>query len=176
MNPRIVLLSSVLVSGSFFSSAQSFPAIQGETAAGKEVVLVASTDHAFTIIGLAYSEKAKPLLEDWYEPAYLRFVAKHGLFASSYDCQVYFAPLFTGLNKAAYGPSINKFKKGAAPEVVDHVIFCKVDIDELKTTLGLNERDIPYFFVLDRTGKVVHRTQGAFTEEKLEALEEVLLR
>ncbi len=175
MNPRTAILTAFIAS--FCSlSAQSFPAIEGETAAGRQVALTASPDRAFTIIGLAYSAKAQPLLEDWYEPAYLRFVAKHGLFAAAYDCQVYFAPLFTGSNKVAYEPTIKKFRKGATPEVIDHVIFCKVEIDGLKKALGLTEKDIPYFFVLDRSGKVVYRTQGAFSEEKLEEMENVLLR
>jgi hypothetical protein len=39
----------------------------------------------------------------------------------------------------------------------------------------MTDKDIPYIFVLDATGRIVFRTQGAFTDEKLEAIEEVLL-
>ena len=70
---------------------------------------------------MAYGQKAQPLLEDWYEPAYLRFVAKHGLFAGLYDVRVFFVPLFVGANKAAYEPSLAKFRRSASPEVVDLV-------------------------------------------------------
>lgn len=155
---------------------QPFPALSGETAEGKSITLPVDAGKAYTIIGLAYSQKAQPALEEWFEPAYLRFVAKHGLFAGSYDCAVYFVPLFTGLNKAAYEPSMKRFRKGAAPEIIEHVVFSKADLDQLKAELGMEQRDVPYFFVLDAEGRIIHRTQGEFTEEKLESIEDVLLR
>ena len=155
---------------------QPFPALTGETADGTAITLPSASEKAYTIIGLAYSQKAQPALEEWFEPAYLRFVAKHGLFAGAYDCAVYFVPLFTGVNKAAYEPSMKRFRKSAAPEIVEHVVFSKADLDQLKAALGLEQRDIPYFFVLDAEGRIIHRTQGDFTDEKLEAMEEVLLR
>ncbi len=125
---------------------------------------------------MAYSQKAQPMLEDWFEPAYLRFVRGHGLFAGQYDAAVYFVPLFVGVNKGAYEPSIKKFRKTATPEIVDLVLFSKAEADPLKTALGMTDKDIPYFFVLDRHRRIVHRTQGAFTEDKLEAIEDILLR
>ncbi len=152
-----------------------FPSLTGETAAGNTVTLPLSGGKPWTLVGLAYSQKASPLLEEWYEPAYLRFVAKYGLFAGTYDVDVYFVPLFVGVNKAAYEPSLRKFSKSAAPEIVDHVLFSKAELEPLKQTLGLADKDLPYFFLLDATGKVVYRTQGAFTDEKLEAIEELLM-
>lgn len=151
-----------------------FPTLTGETAAGQSITLPAK-GKPWTVVGLAYSQKASPLLEEWYEPAYLRFVAKHGLMAGSYEADVFFVPLFTGVNKAAYGPSLDKFRKSADPEIVDHVLFSKDDIEPLKEALNLTDKDIPYFFVLDADGRIVHREQGAFTEEKLESIEEVLM-
>ncbi len=151
-----------------------FPALTGETATGQTITLP-TKGKPWTVIGLAYSQKASPLLEEWYEPAYLRFIAKHGLMAGSYEADVYFVPLFVGLNKAAYEPSMTKFLKSADPEIVDHVLFSKDEIEPLKAALDLSEKDIPYFFVLDAEGRIVHREKGAFTDEKLESIEEVLL-
>lgn len=153
-----------------------FPTLRGETANGVTVTLPVKTSSKFTIIGLAYGQKASPLLEEWYGPAYLRFVAKHGLFASAYEADVYFVPLFVGANKAAYEPSLRKFRKSAEPDIVDHVLFSKDELEPLQEALGLDNKDIPYFFVLDASGRVIHRTQGTFSDEKLEAIEEVLLQ
>ena len=172
---RYLLILALLIAQAA-SAQQQFPSLQGETADGRTVELPLKAPKAFTIIGLAYSQKAQPALEEWFEPAYLRFVAKHGLFAGAYDCEVYFVPLFTGLNKAAYEPSLKKFRKSAEPGIADHVVFCKAELDPLKSALGLLDKDAPYFFILDREGRIVYRTQGAFTDEKLEAMEEVLLQ
>ncbi len=153
-----------------------FPTLQGETANGVTVTLPVKTTSKFTIIGLAYSQKAAPMLEEWYGPAYLRFVAKHGLFASAYEADVYFVPLFVGVNKAAYEPSLKKFRKSAEPEIVDHVLFSKDELQPLQDALDMKDKDIPYFFVLDTEGRVIYRTQGTYSDDKLEAIEEVLLQ
>ncbi len=58
---------------------------------------------------------------------------------------------------------------------MDHVLFSKAEIEPLRTALGITEKDIPYFFVLDAQGRIVHREQGAYTDEKLETIEEVLM-
>ena len=168
---------ALLFLSAFASMAQGqFPTLAGETADGTSVTLPVAKGKKYTIVGMAYGQKAQPLLEAWYEPAYLRFVRGHGLFAGQYDAAVYFVPLFVGVNKSAYEPSIKKFRKTATPEVVDLVIFAKAEADMLRTQLGMTDKDIPYIFVLDATGRIVFRTQGAFTDEKLEAIEEVLLQ
>lgn len=172
---RIPLIISLLIANVSFAQ-QTFPDLHGETAEGRNVDLPLAASKEYTIIGLAYSQKAQPALEEWFEPAYLRFVAKHGLFAGAYDCDVFFVPLFTGLNKAAYEPSMKKFRKSASPEIVDHVVFSKAEPETLKTALDLADKNIPYIFILDRSGRIAHRTQGSFTEEKMEEIEEVLMR
>ncbi|MBX2972621.1 MAG: hypothetical protein KF797_05925 [Flavobacteriales bacterium] len=171
---RSILLITAAVSAISLSAQTKFPALTGETASGKTITLP-TKGKPWTVIGLAYSQKASPLLEEWYEPAYLRFIAKHGLMAGSYEADVYFVPLFVGLNKAAYEGSMNKFRKSADPEIVDHVLFSKAEIEPLKEALDLKDKDIPYFFVLDAEGRVVHREKGAFTDDKLESIEEVLM-
>ncbi|MFN3875957.1 MAG: TlpA family protein disulfide reductase, partial [Flavobacteriales bacterium] len=126
------------------------------------------------IIGLAVSPKAKADLEGWYEPAYLRFVARHGLFAKTHRAEAWFVPLFTGLNKAAYEPSLRRFRRSAAPEAAQRVVFAKADLDELRAALGIGDETVPYFFVVDPQGRIVHRVSGKHTDDKLDALEEVL--
>ncbi len=171
---RSIILFGTLAFSVVVNAQTVFPVITGETASGNTITLPVKGKQ-WTVIGVAYSQKATPVLEEWYEPAYLRFIAKHGLMAGSYDADVYFVPLFVGVNKAAYEPSLNKFRKSADPGIVDHVIFSKTDIEPLKAALDLTEKDIPYFFVLDAEGRIVHREKGAFTDDKLESIEEVLM-
>lgn len=171
---RTFCFGLTIVLGAAASAQPIFPAIGGETANGKSITLP-TRSKPWTVIGLAYSQKASPILEAWYEPAYLRFVAQHGLMAGAYDVDVFFVPLFVGANKVAYEPSLTKFRKSADPAIVDHVLFSKDDIEPLKAVLELTEKDIPYFFVLDAEGRIVHREKGAFSEEKLESIEEYLM-
>lgn len=152
-----------------------FPTIDGETAAGRELSVPGASNGGFTVIGLAYGKGAQPLLEEWFEPAYLRFIAHHGLFAGTHACAVYFVPAFVGVNKAAYEPSMRRFRESAEPEIVDHVVFFKGEFDPIQQQLGLKRADIPYFYVLDGEGRILHQTSGAFSDEKLEAMEAVMM-
>lgn len=153
---------------------QAFPTVSGERSDGTVVELPKDAAGRYAIICLAYGQKAGPLLEEWYGPAYLRFVAKHGLFASDIDADVYFVPLFVGLNKAGYGPTMKKLREAGDPDVAKRVVFLKGDHDGLRGTLGMKDKEAPYVFVVDPQGRIVHRTQGAFSDEKLDAIEEAL--
>ena len=92
---------------------------------------------------MAYGQKSGPLLEDWYGQAYLRFIAKHGLFAADLDVDVYFVPLFVGLNKAGYGPTMKKLHQQGDPDVEHRVLFVKGDADGLREALGLKDKETP---------------------------------
>ena len=106
---------------------RTFPKLQGETTDGATVTLPAPTADGFTVVAVAYGKKAEPLLEKWYAPAYARFVAKHGLFAGSYHAEFYLVPIFLGLNKSAYAPTMAKLRKEVDPEIARRVLFVKDD-------------------------------------------------
>lgn len=152
----------------------TFPAVSGERSDGTMVELPKASAGRYAIICMAYGQKAGPLLEEWYGPAYLRFIAKHGLFAAEIDADVYFVPLFVGLNKAGYGPTMKKLREEGDPDVAKRVVFLKGDHDGLREALGMKDKESPYVFVVDPQGRIVHRTQGAYSDDKLDAIEEAL--
>lgn len=173
---RTILISLLLTGAALDTLGQdTFPPLKGETLKGNTVELPQGASGKRTVLGLAYGQKAGNLLEAWMEPAYLRLVAKHGLFAGSYDANVWFVPMFVGVNKAAYEPTLKKFRKSADPEVADHVLFFQGELEPFEAVLGLRDRDIPYFFVLDEQGRIIHRTSGAFHLDKLDTIEEHLM-
>lgn len=151
-----------------------FPELKGETPTGKHIDLPKDANGKYTILCLAYDKSANDHLTAWFEPAYLRFVMKHGLFAGDHDVNIWFVPMFTGMNKAAYGPVMKKVQKSEAPEVQDHILFFQGDIDLYVRELDMVDKSRPYIFLLDDTGQVIHRESGEFTDDKLEAIEEAL--
>lgn len=152
-----------------------FPQVIGETTEGKAVHLPDRSGNAFTIVAMAYGKKAEPLLERWYGPAYSRFIAKHGLFAATYDVELYLVPIFVGVNRTAYDATMNRLRKEVDPEIARRVLFVKDDPKDLVKSLGMTNKDIPYFFVLGPDGKILYRTSGAYSVEQLDALEEPML-
>jgi hypothetical protein len=82
--------------------------------------------------------------------------------------------MFTGVNKAAAGPVKNKMRKKSDPELEPHLLFYKGEIKSFKESLSLDRKDTPYFFVLDENGKIVHTTSGAYSQDKMDAVEGLL--
>jgi hypothetical protein len=168
---RTALLTLSLSLALLTRGQDTFPTITGERTDGSTVQLPAASKGRHLIVGMAYGQQAGPLLEEWYGPAYLRFVEKHGLFASELEADVYFIPLFVGLNKTAYGSSMKRLREEGDPDVAKRVLFVKEDADAIRGALGLKDKETPYIFVVDPSGRIVHREQGRFSEEKLEAIE-----
>lgn len=91
-----------------------------------------------------------------------------------YDVNVYFIPMFTGINAAATGMAKKKAIKNVDPQLLPYILFYKGDLKPYKEALDFDRRDIPYFFILDPDGKIVYATSGAYSESKMDEVEKVI--
>lgn len=153
-----------------------FPDMVAETVEDRKVTLPLDAKGKFTLLGLAYSKKSEDELRTWFEPIFTKFVQKpEGLLAGmGYDVNVYFIPMFTGINAAAEGTAKRKAMKNLDPQLFPYILFYKGELKAYKEALDFEKRDIPYFFVLNTEGKIVYATSGAFSDQKLDAIEDVI--
>lgn len=167
-----ILLHGIVVA----QTGQLFPTVKGETLEGKVVSIPEDTKGKYTLIGMAYSQKSEDELKTWFQPAFSAFIdkSKPSLFEEKYDVNLYFIPMFTGLNKAAAATAKKKALEGVDKRLHSYILFYKGELEKYKKELGLNQKDIPYFFVLDKAGKIIYYTEGNYSEEKMEAIEEKL--
>ena len=112
-----------------------FPNMDAETAEDKKVTLPNDVKGKYTLLGLAYSKKAEDELNTWFSPVYEKFVRKAqkgGLFEDmGYDVNVYFIPMFTGVNAAATGTAKKKAIKNVDPELLPRILFYKGRIETI---------------------------------------------
>lgn len=164
----IVKISSAQVIG------KTFPAMTAETVEDKKVNLPADVAGKYTLIGLAYSKKSEADLNSWFQPVFQKFIQKSkGLMSSfTYDVNVYFVPMFTGINAAATGTAKRKAAKNIDPQLLPYVLFYKGELKTYKEALDFEKKDIPYFFVLDPKGKIVYATSGKYSDDKMDEVEE----
>lgn len=156
---------------------KAFPLMEAETAEDKKVKLPDDVKGKYTLLGLAYSKKAEDELNSWFSPVFEKFVRKDigGLFAGmGYDVNVYFVPMFTGVNAAATGTAKKKALKNVDPQLLPNILFYKGELKPYKEALDFEKKDTPYFFVLDANGKIVYATSGKFTEKKMDEVESVM--
>lgn len=177
---RFISLITVLLALSDVSSAQVvgkiFPEMVAETVEDKVVSLPNDTKGKYTLLGLAYSKKSEDELNGWFEPVFYKFIQKtKGLMAGfGYDVNVYFIPMFTGINAAATGTAKKKALKKVDSQLLPYILFYKGELKTYKDELDFEKKDIPYFFVLDQDGKIVFATSGAYSESKMDQVEEVI--
>ena len=142
----------------------------------KKVKLPDATKGKYTLLGLAYSKKSEDELNSWFQPVFQKFIQKNkGLFEGfAYDVNVYFIPMFTGVNAAATGTAKKKAMKNVDPNLLPYILFYKGELKSYKEALDFEKKDIPYFFVLDPEGNIVFATSGKYTSAKMEEVEAVL--
>ena len=155
---------------------KQFPEMKTETIDDKKVVLPQDSKGKYTLLGLAYSKKSEDELNSWFNPVFSKFVRKaDGMLAGlGYDVNVYFVPMFTGVNAAAAGTAKRKALKKVDPQLFPYILFYKGELKTYKEALDFDRRDIPYFFVLDPQGKIVYTTSGAYTDAKMDSVEEAI--
>jgi len=180
MNKILVFLiaPTLLALPAFSQVGDPFPELSAETASNKKVTIPKDTNGKFTLLGLAYSKKSEDDLNTWFSPVYNKFIKESeaaGIFAAfTYDVNVYFIPMFSGVKAAGVGVAKKKVLKNVEPEIQPHILFFKGSIKPYKESLDFQKKDIPYFFVLDKEGNIVHATSGRFTEKKLGAVEDAI--
>lgn len=176
-----LILTTVVLACALELSAQvvgkMFPDMEAETVEDKKVSLPGDVKGKFTLLGLAYSKKSEDELNTWFSPIFSKFIQKSngGLMAGmGYDVNVYFVPMFTGVNAAATGTAKKKAIKNVDPQLLPYILFYKGELKTYKEALDFEKKDIPYFFVLDSEGKIVYATSGKYGEDKMDAIEEHL--
>jgi hypothetical protein len=153
-----------------------FPDMEAETVEDKKVKLPEVVKGKFTLLGLAYSKKSEDELNTWFQPIFEKFIQKNkGLFESfGYDVNVYFVPMFTGINAAATGTAKKKAMKNVDPNLLPYILFYKGELKPYKEALDFEGKDLPYFYVLDKDGKIVYATSGKYSTKKMDEVEAVL--
>ena len=174
MRTTIILLALLFHSLGNAQVGETFPELEGETLSEEHYNLPEDTKGKYTLLGMAYSKKAEPLLKTWFQPAYNKFIAKTGMFDQFYDVNILFIPMFVGVNQTAHKGNMKKMREKENKDLFPHILYFKGKLEPYKESLGMDRKDLPYFYVLDKDGKIIYFTTGRFTEEKMEAIEALL--
>ncbi len=157
-----------------------FPAMECEDYNGKKVNLPIETMGKYTLLGMAFSNDAETDLRTWINPIYNKFVVKADnknadVFDVNYDYDIhlYFIPMFTGANQLTSKSSKEKIKAHTEKELFPHLLFYEGG-KTYKAELDFEKKSIPYFFVLDKNGKIVYATSGKYDGKKLEKILDVI--
>jgi hypothetical protein len=171
------ILFPILMIASIFATAQEgnpFPAIDAANLNDKSISLPIDTKGKFTLVGVAFSEDAQNDLYTWGAPVYDLFLDENGLNAMVYDVNVHLVLLFTGVNKAAYNKAEKMIKEGTTDTYRENILFYKGEMGDLRDELAMEDRKVPYLYVLDKEGTIIYTTSGRYTRKKMDEISELV--
>ncbi len=176
MKTRALLFFLVLAVPAFAQKGTLFPIVKGMSLSDKSMTVPAKNEK-YSVIAIAYHRNAEDDLKKWLNPLFDSFIKVEGSESNSgfdmadiYDVNFVFIPMIAGFRRVA-----DEFKKGTDKQFWQYIMDTeKTDVATLKETLNVQDDKIPYFYVLDGSGKVVEVQSGKFTQEKLEKLEEAV--
>lgn len=171
---RITFIILLLLSSSIQSFAQVIGKFSGETIDHKRITLPEDVKGKYTLLCFAASTKAQKDLESWLDPVYQKFIAKTGLMDDMYDVNVFFIPVIKGGNEIFAEKMKTKFRETAQSDIRPHVLFSEANADQLLSSLNISQTDVPHFFLLDSDAKIIYRTNGGFTEEKFDKIDDLI--
>jgi hypothetical protein len=155
-----------------------FPDMECRNTSNALIKLPSANKGKYTLIGMAYSKKAETNLKTWFEPVYYKFIRKpekSDLFVEEpYNVNLYFIVMCTGITQGLCDEMIRQAKENVDPILLPYILFYQGELSVYKKRLKLINADEPYFFVLDEHGKVVYAASGAYTQDKMDAVEELL--
>ena len=149
-----------------FAHAQTFPPLSGMTLEDKKISIPQQTQGKYTMIVLTYSAKASEQIAPWFDGLYEYFMMD-----PDYDMNLYVVPMISGAKSLIAGKIEKNLKKGIQAGYQKHFVLYQGDIDDYKKTLRMDNKDVPYMFLLDKSGKIVYQTAGNYSDAQLDRIE-----
>lgn len=176
----VLLLSAAISARAQSPTGSAFPGMDTESLTGQKQILPNHAAGKYTLLGMAFSKKSEDELNSWMGPVYERFLSVPDgglgqLFSMyAYDVNIYFVPMYTGVNTVAAGTAKKQAIRHLDQRLHSHVLFYTGKLQPYKEALGFDRRDTPYFFVLNENGIIVYATSGAYSEQKMDRILEIL--
>lgn len=171
---RIYIFPIIIFSIPLLMYSQTIPEINGITAENKQIKIPQELRGKYSLLCFASSQKAQADLESWLNPIYQKFIAKTGLMDDAYDLNLFFIPIVTISNTAFANSMKKKFMENTQADLLPNILFCRGNEEEILQKLNMLKSDIPYFILLDKNAKIIYRTSGRYTEEKFDAIDELI--
>lgn len=155
-----------------------FPDIEGYSLTDELLSVPEATKGKYSLVGIAFSKKAEDDLKSWFQPIYEAYVMEADANAlipdMKADVNVVFIPMFTGVKRGASKAATKKMQEGIDTKLHPHVMVYSGAMGDYDEDLGLEDKDLPYFFILDKMGKIIYATDGKATTKKLVEIDELV--
>lgn len=163
----LTLCCFFLILSCFSQNGETFPEMDVIDLNDVELTIPEDTKGKFSLIGVAFSEDAQEDLYTWSQPVFSEFMDENNLSSLVYDPNVHLILMFTGANQIAYKKAKEKIEEGTDESLKDNIVLFKGAMDNYRKKLKMSDRKKPYFFVLDKSGKIIYTASGRYSSKVL---------
>lgn len=148
---------------------QMMPQVEGESLAGRKVVLPDAAKGHVAILVLGFTKASKEPTSAWGRRIASEFGSQNGF-------ELYQLPVLQDVPRLLRSMVVSGIKKGVKENMRDHFVPLFEHESELKKLVGYQEPDDAYLVVLDPSGQIVHQVHGSFSDAAYARLREQLQR
>jgi len=142
---------------------ERLPELRGELLTGRKVALPQSADGRVTLLLLGFTYQSRFAVEAWAA----KFRAQ---FPSDPRVSFYEVPMIGGMGRLAKWFIDSGMRRGTPEKDYERVLTVYGGTDAWKQRVRFVDANAAYLILLDQTGKVAWRNQGAFDEEAFQEL------
>ncbi len=147
----------LLASAAWAQATGPMPRIEGESLAGRRVVLPDAASGKVAVLIFGFSKASKGPTSAWAEKILSEFGGQAGF-------ELYQLPVLEDVPRLIRGMIISGIKKGVKENVRDHFVPIVQGEAALKKLVGYKEADDAYLVVIDRSGQIVGQLHGPYSE------------
>ena len=168
------ILTILLASTLSAQEGMKFPSIDVLDLNDKAINIPEDTKGKFAMIGVAFSEDAQRDLYSWSQPVFSEFMDENNMSSLVYDPNVHLILLFTGANQLGYNKAKQQITEGTDESLKDNIVLYKGKMEDYRKTLKMKDRKKPYFFVLDKDGKIIYTAVGRYNAKVLKEVADLI--
>ena len=140
---------------------QAMPRIEGESFAGRNVVLPDAAKGHVAVLVFGFSKKSKEPTSAWGAKITSDFGSQVGF-------ELYQLPVLEEVPHFIRGMVISSMKKGVKENMRDHFVPILQGETELKKLVSYKEPDDAYLVILDPAGQIAGQTHGPYSDTAYE--------
>lgn len=125
-----------------------------------------------TVAMITFSDKASDEAKTWVDPLYQKFIAKSGMMDAMFDASLYVVSFVSGTELSLIKMNAAKIKDDTPAALINSVLYTTASTANVKTVMNVKNDKSVYILVLSADGSIIKQVSGAFSDDKMETLEE----
>lgn len=147
----------ILLATAWAHGQQPMLRVEGESFAGRRVVLPDDARGKVTVLVFGFTKASKGPTSGWGDKIFSEFAGQAGF-------ELYQLPVLEDVPRFIRGIVISGIKKGVKENMRDHFVPVLQGESDLKKLVSFKEPDDAYLVILDPAGQVVHQMHAPFSD------------